>query len=144
MAIVQTTNPFTGETIREWEQMDFAALKESTARARSAFGDWQGLPVVERVERVQAALDYFKTNREAIAGDITAQMGRPLAEALGELDGLLERFIYLCDLAPEVLAAAAIEEKENFHREIFFIVGLNKMEDLRQILYFQLSISSQD
>jgi len=118
MSVVQTTNPFTGEPIREWEQMDFAALKESMARARSGFEDWQGVPVKERVARVQAALDYFKANREAIAGDITTQIGRPLAQAQGEIDGLLERFNYLCNLAPEVLTADAIKEKENFHREI--------------------------
>ena len=67
MSVVQTTNPFTGEPIREWEQMDFSALKESMARARSGFEDWQGVPVKERVARVKAALDYFKANREAIS-----------------------------------------------------------------------------
>lgn len=98
--------------------MDFPSLTEATARARKGFGDWRHVPVAERVVRVRGALDYFKANREAIAGDITAQMGRPLAQARGEIDGLLERFNYLCDIAPEVLAAEAIAEKENFHREI--------------------------
>ncbi|SVD54755.1 uncharacterized protein METZ01_LOCUS407609, partial [marine metagenome] len=56
--------------------------------------------------------------REAISAGITAQMGRPLAQARGEIDGLLERFYYLCDIAPKTLAPDAIPEKENFHREI--------------------------
>ena len=118
---VTTTNPFTGEPFREWEQMDFAALTEATARARAGFVDWRHVPIVERVKRVRAALDYFEANREVIAADITGQMGRPLAQARGEVDGLLERFNYLCDIAPEVLAAdgIAVEAgKENFHREI--------------------------
>ena len=115
---VTTTNPFTGELIREWEQMDFAELTEASARARAGFVNWRQVPIAERVERVRAALDYFETNREAIAGDITAQMGRPLAQARGEIDGLLERFNYLCDIAQEVLAADAISEKANFHREV--------------------------
>ena len=76
------------------------------------------MPVAKRVVRVRGALDYFKANREAIAGDITAQMGRPLAQARGEIDGLLERFNYLCDIAPEVLAADAVTKREYFHREI--------------------------
>ncbi len=118
---VTTTNPYTGEPIREWEQLGFAELTEATAQARTAFGDWRSVPLTERVKRVQGALSYFEANREAIAGDITAQMGRPLAQARGEIDGLLERFNYLCDIAPEVLAADAISveaEKQNFHREI--------------------------
>jgi len=121
MPTVQTVNPFTGEPIREWEQMDFAALTEATARARAGFVDWRQAPIAKRVERVRGALDYFEANREEIAAGITAQMGRPLAQARGEVDGLLERFNYLCDIAPEVLAAdgIAVETgKENFHREI--------------------------
>ena len=115
---VTTTNPFTGEPIREWEQFDFATLNPATAGARAASTNWRAVPLAERVERVRAALEYFETNREVIATDITAQMGRPLAQARGEIDGLLERFNYLCDIAPEVLAADAISEKANFHREI--------------------------
>ena len=118
MTIVQTTNPFTSEPIRDWEQMDFAALTEFTAGAWRAFGEWRDMAVVERVERVRAALNYFETNREVIASDITAQMGRPLAQSRGEIDGLLERINYLCDIAPEVLQPDTIARKENFHREI--------------------------
>ena len=115
---VTTSNPFTGEPIREWEQLNFATLKEISADSQAAFVNWCGVPLAERVERVRAALGYFKTNREAIAADITMQMGRPLTQARGEIDGLLERFNYLCDIAPEVLAADAISNKKNFHQEI--------------------------
>ncbi len=109
---VTTTNPFPGEPIREWEQLGFAELTEATAQARAAFGDWRSVPLTERVKRVQGALSYFEANREAIAADITAQMGRPLAQARGEIDGLLERFNYLCDIAPEVLAALELPAPE--------------------------------
>ena len=88
MSVVQTVNPFTGELIREWEQLDFVVLTEATARARTEFGNWRNVPIAERVERVRGALDYFETNREAIAGDITAQMGRPLGQARREIGGL--------------------------------------------------------
>jgi acyl-CoA reductase-like NAD-dependent aldehyde dehydrogenase len=121
MPTVQTVNPFTGEPIREWEQLDFSELAEAMARSRAGFVNWRQVPIAERVERVRGALDYFEANREEIAGDITAQMGRPLAQARGEVDGLLERFNFLCDIAPEVLGAdgIAVEAgKENYHREI--------------------------
>ena len=41
-----------------------------------------------------------------------------MAQARREIDGLLERFNYLCDIAPEVLAADAVTKRENVHREI--------------------------
>ncbi len=118
MMTITTTNPFTGKPIRDWELMDFDALTTATAQARAGFGDWRAVPVEERVERVREALGYFEEHREAIAADITAHMGRPLGQARGEIDGLLERFHYLCEIAPEVLAADEISPKDNFHREI--------------------------
>ncbi|MDG1833753.1 MAG: aldehyde dehydrogenase family protein [Verrucomicrobiota bacterium] len=86
---VTTFNPFTGESIREWEQLSFKALTEAAAGSQAAFVNWRGVPLTDRVERVRTALGYFETNREAIAADITMQMGRPLTQARGEVDGLL-------------------------------------------------------
>ena len=118
MSAVQTINPFTGETIQEWKPMDFPLLTSVTVKARSAFAEWRQVAVTERVKRVRSSLRYFEENRETIARDITAQMGRPLAQSRSEIDGLLERFNYLCDIAPEILKPDAIDQKENFHREI--------------------------
>jgi acyl-CoA reductase-like NAD-dependent aldehyde dehydrogenase len=118
MSALQTVNPFTGKTIQEWQPMDFSLLRSATSKARAAFTKWEQVTVSERVERIRSTLNYFEQNREAIAADITAQMGRPLAQSRGEIDGLLERFNYLCDIAPETLQPDAIARKENFHREI--------------------------
>ena len=118
MSAVQTINPFTGETIQEWKPMDFPLLTSATMKARSSFAEWNQIAVAERVKRVRWSLRYFEENRETIARDITAQMGRPLAQSRSEIDGLLERFNYLCDIAPEILKPDAIDQKENFHREI--------------------------
>jgi len=118
MSTVRTINPFTNDTIREWEQQDFSGLMDATVRAQEAFGAWRSVSLTERVKLVRGALGYFEENREAISAEITAQIGRPLAQARGEIDGLLERFNYLCDIAPETLAPDGIPAKENFHREI--------------------------
>ncbi|MDE2679762.1 MAG: hypothetical protein OSB29_00185 [Verrucomicrobiota bacterium] len=34
---VTTSNPFTGEPIHEWEQLNFAALREAAAGSQAAF-----------------------------------------------------------------------------------------------------------
>ena len=118
MSKVHTINPFTGEIIQEWEQMSLSLMTTATIKARSAFTKWRQVSVAERVEKIRSALDYFEDNREIIAKDITSEMGRPLMQSRGEIDGLLERFNYLCDIAPEVLNPDSVEQKENFHREI--------------------------
>ena len=74
MPKVHTINPFTGETIQEWEQMDFSLMTAGTIKARSAFTKWRQVAVAERVEKIRLALDYFEDNREIIAKDITCEM----------------------------------------------------------------------
>lgn len=45
-------------------------------------------------------------------------MGRPPVQARKEIDGLLERGLYLCDIAPTILAPEKLPEHEYFQREI--------------------------
>ncbi|MEM7386433.1 MAG: aldehyde dehydrogenase family protein, partial [Verrucomicrobiota bacterium] len=64
------------------------------------------------------ALCYFESQREAIALDITREMGRPLKQARGEVDGLLERARFLAGIAPGVLAPEQPGKKAGFEKAI--------------------------
>jgi len=118
MSSVTTINPFTRETICEWQQSDFEILTSTVAKARGSYDKWRNTTVFERVKLVRAALGYFEDNRDVVAHEITTQMGRPLLQSRGEIDGLLERGNYLCDIAVETLASDILPTKDNFHREI--------------------------
>jgi acyl-CoA reductase-like NAD-dependent aldehyde dehydrogenase len=76
------------------------------------------IAVKERLSWVRQGLSYFEKNREAIALDITQQMGRPRHQALGELRGFFERANYLCDIAESTLAPDIVDGKDGFDRSI--------------------------
>ena len=118
MATINSVNPFTGAPVRTWELMDLAAIKELTSKSRKVFLDWKNIPAQYRAQLVRNSLSYIEENRETIAHDITTQMGRPLVQTRKEIDGLLERGRYLCDIAPAILAPEKLPEHEYFQREI--------------------------
>ena len=93
-------NPFTGEPLPAFEVSDASA---QIAQLRKTQQSWRQVPVKQRCERLLEALDYFEAHRESIAKDICQEMGRPLAQARGEIDGLLERARYLASIAEDTL-----------------------------------------
>lgn len=70
---------------------------------------WREVPLAERLSAIEGALGLFEAEREAIARDVTRQMGKPLSEALGEVDTCLFRARHMLRLAPEALADEALE-----------------------------------
>ena len=108
-------NPYTGAELAHFEPTDtrsqVACLKERQA-------SWRCVPIEERCQYLLNALEYFEHHCDAIASDISQEMGRPLAQARGEIDGLLERGRYLASIAVETLSPDDVENKEGFDRAI--------------------------
>ena len=83
-AVVTTVNPVDGSLLAEYPAMtpaDVEAALEATAdAARVAVG-----PVARRVELLRALADHLRAQTERYAALVTAEMGKPLAEARGEV-----------------------------------------------------------
>lgn len=52
---------------------------------------WAEVPLLDRVDAMRRALNWFDENADQVAADITGQMGKPLAQAKGEIGGMRER-----------------------------------------------------
>jgi acyl-CoA reductase-like NAD-dependent aldehyde dehydrogenase len=106
----------TGESKREY---DAAATVEGKLHCvREAQPKWALTPVSERVSALRAALQYFETNREAIAADITASMRKPLAQSRNELNGFFTRAEFLLNAAESTLAPESLPEADGLLRRI--------------------------
>jgi acyl-CoA reductase-like NAD-dependent aldehyde dehydrogenase len=106
---------------------EIAATLRTAAEAQRA---WKSVPVAARAKLVSKAVDIFLTHRDAIAEEITRQMGRPISQSPGEMRGFEERARYMIEIAPEALADIEAADKPGFtrfiHREplgIVFIVA---------------------
>ena len=79
---------------------------------------WGATPLAERCALLTRAVDAFVAKSDAIAAEITWQMGRPIRYTPGEVKGFEERARYMLSVAPEALAAVQPAEKAGFVRQI--------------------------
>jgi acyl-CoA reductase-like NAD-dependent aldehyde dehydrogenase len=109
-------SPVDGSVVVERALADAAAVDRALERALAARPGWSRTPLAERVALLGAAVDAFVARREAIAEEITWQMGRPLRDSPGEVRGFEERARAMLALAPEALAPVEPPPRPGFVR----------------------------
>lgn len=88
------------------------------SKAKEVLASWQDLTLQQRVQLVSKMVDILHDEKTEIAKEICWQMGRPISQAGGEINGLVERANYMCSIAPEALKAVVPEPVEGFTRYI--------------------------
>ncbi|MBS0394601.1 MAG: aldehyde dehydrogenase family protein [Proteobacteria bacterium] len=117
-ATQQTISPVDGRIYVERPLADGAAIEAALARALAAQRDWAAVPLAERTALLGRAVDAFVARSDAIAPEISWQMGRPLKHAPGEVRGFEERARYMLSVAAEALAPIDPGPKPGFVRRI--------------------------
>jgi succinate-semialdehyde dehydrogenase/glutarate-semialdehyde dehydrogenase len=79
------TNPATGEVIASVPQMGEAEAERAVVAAHRAFKQWKRKTAKERAEVLQRWYALMQENLDDLAQILTAEQGKPLAEARGEL-----------------------------------------------------------
>jgi aspartate-semialdehyde dehydrogenase len=85
-ATIEVTDPATGETIGHVPDMGAAEARQAIAAAQGAFGAWRSRLPQERSRILRAWHDQITANRDDLAILMTIEQGKPLADALGEID----------------------------------------------------------
>jgi len=79
------TNPATGEKLGEIPCLGEAETRQAIADADVAWKDWKALTAKERCAYLRRWFNLIQDNAEDIAQIMTAEQGKPLAEARGEV-----------------------------------------------------------
>jgi succinate-semialdehyde dehydrogenase / glutarate-semialdehyde dehydrogenase len=101
---VVTRNPATGEELRRYPAHDGAGVDQALADVHAAAATWASTPLDERLALLRGVGKLLTERREEYAALITAEMGKPLTEALGEVDKCAWNCEVVADLAPGWLA----------------------------------------
>ena len=103
-------NPATQETVKEYPDMSDEELDAAIAAADDAHKNW-GLEssVAERAALVKKVADFQTERRETLAEIIVREMGKPMEQALGEVDFCADIYGFYADRAEELLADEPIE-----------------------------------
>lgn len=118
MSQLKTTSPVDGSCYVERPYATSSEIDKALVTAARAQSEWRNTPLSERAECCTAFVDAFVGRRDVIAEEITWQMGRPIAFAGGEIDGLEERARYMIAVAPQSLTPTPLSEKAGFTRYI--------------------------
>ncbi len=84
-APVQTHNPATGAVLAEHPVLSIEALECRLQQAHDASVAWGDTPLADRAPHLRAIAGSLETHSEALARLMTAEMGKPLAEARSEV-----------------------------------------------------------
>ena len=83
---LDVTDPATGDVVSRVPLSDAAATTRAVEAAAAAMPAWAGLLAKERARLMRRWFDLIVENRDDLACIMTAEQGKPLTEARGEID----------------------------------------------------------
>jgi succinate-semialdehyde dehydrogenase/glutarate-semialdehyde dehydrogenase len=105
MSTYAVVNPATGEKVKEYEEISDADLDAAIARADAAYRSWTtSTTVAERAGLIRRVGELHGERREKLAEIIVREVGKPVEQALGEVDFSAQIYAYYADNAEELMA----------------------------------------
>ncbi|KEZ76749.1 NAD-dependent succinate-semialdehyde dehydrogenase [Salinisphaera hydrothermalis] len=101
---VKSINPANGRTIREFETITDEQLQQKIQQTHEAFVDWKQRSLDERGAIIRKVGELLVERKDRLTRLATEEMGKPIAEAPGEIDLCKGICDYSADNAAEVLA----------------------------------------
>jgi succinate-semialdehyde dehydrogenase / glutarate-semialdehyde dehydrogenase len=110
MSTYAVVNPATGETIKEYPEIGDDELRAAIDRADQASRTWPGsTTVAERAALVRRVSELHSERRQQLAEIIVREMGKPIEQALGEVDFAAEIYGFYADNAEDLMADEPIK-----------------------------------
>ena len=105
---MEAINPATGEQIGSYEEHTDDEIDRTLETAVDTFDEWRDRPLREREELLASAADVLRENKQRYAETMTEEMGKPISQAIGEV----EKCAWACDHYAEY--AGSYLEAEQF------------------------------
>lgn len=124
MSKITSINPATGKELRSFDLHDDAFVDAALAAAADAQKAWRKVAVEERVQLLKKMAVVLRAGKDHYAAMIVREMGKPLAEAEGEI----EKCAYNCDFyaqhAPTYLAEEPVPSNATESVVVFDPLGV--------------------
>ncbi len=105
------TNPATGETGKSYPQISDAGMLEALASAHDTYKTWtKTTTVAQRAALIEKVAGLHRTKRQELAEIIVREMGKPIGQALGEVDFTADIYSFYATNAERFLADEPIVE----------------------------------
>lgn len=111
-------HPATRDVVCERPWATPAQVDAALGAAAEAFDSWRAVDVLERQTICRRFVEAVVSRTDELAAEITAQMGRPIRHAGGEIRGFAERAQFMIAEAPAALEKIPTPPKLGFTRRI--------------------------
>ena len=110
MSTYAVVNPATGETVKEYPEIGDDELRSAIDRCDRASRSWSSsTSVAERAALVRKVGELHSERRQQLAEIVVREMGKPIEQALGEVDFAAEIYAFYADNAEDLMADEPIE-----------------------------------
>jgi succinate-semialdehyde dehydrogenase / glutarate-semialdehyde dehydrogenase len=109
LSMYAVVNPATGEKLEEYPEISDDELDAAIGRAWEAREALASLSVAERAEKIKRLGELHLERRETLAAIAVKEMGKPMEQALGEVDFCGDIYAYYADRAADFLKDEPIE-----------------------------------
>ncbi len=104
-----SVNPTNGETLSARPWATAQEVESSLALADSGYRQWRTLSVLERADALRRVGDTLRKHGEAMAQRISQEMGKPIAQARGEVAKSASLCDWYAEHGPAMLATEATQ-----------------------------------
>lgn len=106
---MRAVNPTTGETLKTYEEMGAAEVRNAVAQAHAAFLDWRRTSFAERARLMKRAAQILREKAAEYAVLMTQEMGKPLKDGKAEAEKCAWACDYYADNAETFLQEEVIQ-----------------------------------
>src|SRR5579875_315581 len=103
--VLEVVNPATEEVVDTVPAAAADDVELAVATAKRSFADWSRTDVETRAGILAKAADLIHENAKALAATLTSEQGKPLAEAIGEVNHLAHGVRFYAEAATKVRGA---------------------------------------
>jgi len=95
--MITSKNPYTGEVIEEFKEYTKEEINNAIKKADDRYKTWRKVSFSEKSKLLKNAAKELRDNKQSYAEDITKEMGKPIAQALAEI----EKCAWVCEYYAE-------------------------------------------
>ena len=95
--MIESKNPYTGELIEKFKELTKPEIDKALDKANNRFKSWRKTGFKERADLMKKAAQELKKNKEEYARDISLEMGKPISQAVAEV----EKCAWVCEYYAE-------------------------------------------
>lgn len=117
---MQVINPASGAVISDLKEDNAATAQQKYQTAQAAQAAWAARPISERIAIITTFYDRLEADIDNLGSVLSSEVGKPLGQAKGEVNGARSRIKYFLENAEKWLSPETVLETEGMREMISF------------------------